>query len=98
MTAVLRLGPWLLIAAAMKPAAAEPPALALQLHPPEPKGVERPTPLPSDPIIGLRLLQEQSEAWPMWVLTPRDDDRGRRGLSFGVRPGRGLKATAKIRF
>ena len=97
MTAALRLAPWLTIAVAMDAAAAQPPAPALKLHSADPRAFAQPAPGNNAPIIGPRFLEEQ-DAWPAWIITPRANERGRRGWSFGVKPGRGLKATAKVRF
>ena len=53
-----------------------------------------------DPVLGPRLFQYDRETLPDWTLPfgPRAKDPDRRGLSFGLRPGRGLKATARLRF
>ena len=53
-----------------------------------------------DPVLGRRLFQDDVETLPSWSLPfgNRADDRDRRGFQFSVRPGRGLKATAKLRF
>ncbi len=95
-----RLAPWLLIAAAVDPAAAAPPTPKLSL--------QSMNSIPSDeavrdrkaPLLGPRLFQYDSERLPEWTLPfgPSAGEPGRRGLSFGIRPGRGVKAVAKLRF
>ena len=100
MAAAFRLVPLLLIAVAVEPAAAEPlkPGLKLQSidsvrfhEPPSPR---------NNPALRHRLFPEDEDSLPSWTLPfgAGADERDRRGLSFRVRPGRGLKATAKIRF
>jgi hypothetical protein len=55
-----------------------------------------------DPVLGRRFVEE--EALPTWTLPfgpsagERAEERGRRGLSFRVRPGHGVKAMARLRF
>jgi hypothetical protein len=106
MADILRLAPWLLIvlliAVAAAPAAAEPRMGGLKLQSVETGNFDRPARSRHDPVLGpvlnRRFLPE--EATSSWTLPfgPRANERDRRGLSFSVRPGHGLKAMAKIRF
>ena len=98
MADALRFAIWLPVAVAAAPAAAEPQGPTLTLSSTQASRDDPPTRSMPRPNIELRLLQEQEEAWPEWIFSPRPADRGRRGWSFGVRPGRGLKAASKIRF
>ena len=98
MADALRFAIWLPVAVAAAPATAEPQGPTLPLSSTEALHDDPRTRSMPRPIIGLRQLQEQDEVWPVWTISPRAADRGRRGWSFGVRPGRGLKAAAKLRF
>ncbi len=101
MTDALRLAPLLLAAVAIHPAAAAEPV------PPGPRlqsidSVRFAEPLSprTDPALRLRLFGDDEEVLPAWTLPfgTQADQRDRRGVSFSVRPGKGLKARAKIRF
>jgi hypothetical protein len=98
MADALRLAPWLLIAVAAAPAAAEPHMPRLKFQSVEAGNFDRPARARHDPVLGRRLLEE--EATPAWTLPfgARGDERDSRGVSFSVRPHHGLKAMAKIRF
>jgi len=102
MADILRLAPWLLIvlliAVAAAPAAAEPRMGGLKLQSVETDNFDRPARSRHDPVLSRRFLQE--DITPAWTLPfgPRANERDRRGLSFSVRPGHGLKGFAKIRF
>ena len=95
----IRLSPLLLIAIAIEPAMAQPlkPAINLQsidavrlTEPPSPR---------NDPALRLRLFQDDSDMVPAWNLPfGSQSERESGGVRFSVRPGRGLKATAKVRF
>jgi hypothetical protein len=110
MADILRLAPCLLIvlliAVAAAPAAAEPRMGGLKLQSVGTGNFDRPARSRHDPVLGpvlsRRFLLE--EATPTWTLpfgpraSERAEERGRRGLSFSVRPGHGLKGMAKLRF
>jgi hypothetical protein len=99
MDAAIRLVPWLLIAVAVEPAAAEPlhPATKLQSL-----DSVRSQELPpqQDRAFRHRLFQEDEEIKPAWTLPfgLQANERDDRRVTFSVRPGRGLKAKARIRF
>jgi hypothetical protein len=104
MAAVVLLAPVLfvlLMAVAAAPAAAAPRTSDWTLQTVDAGSFDRPARGRHDPVFGLSLFQE--EIVPAWTLPfgPRADERaegrGRRGLSFRVRP-HGLKATARLRF
>ena len=100
MADAFRLAPSLLIALAAYPAAAEPVKPGPKLQSMDSvRFVEPPSPR-NDPALRLRLFRDEEEFLPAWTLPfgNRADDRDRRGISFSVRPGKGLKARAKIRF
>jgi len=98
MADALRLAPWLLIAIAVDPAAAQPRMSNLKLHSVEAIRFVEPARPRHDPLLGRHLFEE--ETLPSWGFPfgSRADERDRRGLSFSVRPGRRVKATAKLRF
>ena len=96
----IRLAPLLLIAVAATPAAAEPPRPSLKLQSMDSVRSHEPPPTQYDPALRHRLFQEDEEALPAWTLPfglQSDEPDGRR-VTFSVRPGRGLKAKARIRF
>jgi hypothetical protein len=102
MAYAMRLAPLLLIAVAVAvdPAAAQSPIARVTLQSADAvRSVER-SPSRHDPLAGFRLFQQDRETLPVWVLPfgSRASERDRRGLSFSVRPGRRVKATAKLRF
>lgn len=92
----------LLIAVAAAPAAAAPRLSDWKLQTVEAGNFDRPARNRHDPVfgpvLGLRFFEE--ETMPTWALPfgPGAGDRDRRGLSFRVRPGHGLKAMARLRF
>jgi hypothetical protein len=102
----------LLMAVAAAPAAAAPRLSDWKLQTVEAGNFDRPARNRHDPVLGRvfdpvfgrQLLPEESEALPAWTLPfgtsagERAEERGRRGLSFRVRPGHGLKAMARLRF
>jgi hypothetical protein len=99
MDGAIRLAPLLLIAVVVEPAAAEPlhPATKLQSL----DSVRSQETLPQhDRAFRHRLFQEDEEMTPAWTLPfgLQADDRDDRRVTFSVRPGRGLKAKARIRF
>lgn len=111
MAAVLLLAPVLfvlLMAVAAAPAAAAPRLSDWKLQTVEAGNFDRPARHRQDPVLGQvfgrQLFPEESEALPAWTLPfgssagERAEERGRRGLSFRVRPGHGLKAMARLRF
>ena len=101
MADTLRLAPWLLIAVAAEPAAAGPPTPRFTLQSMSSSAPDEPVRGWRQPVLGPRLFQYDRETWPDWTLPfgPGANDLDRRGLGFGVRPGRrGLKATARLRF
>ena len=98
MNGAVRLAPWLLIAVAIDAVAAQPPRPRLKLQSMELVRLnERPPQY--HPALRHRLFQEDEEIRPAWTrpfgVQPDDRDRG---VTFSVRPGRGLKARARIRF
>ena len=99
MAAALRLAPWLLIAVAAEPAAAQTQAPRLKLQSLDVTGPNEPARAQHEPLFKQRFDYER-ETLPDWTFPfgTRADERGRRGVSFGIRPGRGVKATARIRF
>jgi hypothetical protein len=100
MADALRFAPWLLIAVAAGPAAAQSHIPRLKLQSVDPVRAEPIPELPRAPLHGPRFFEEQRDALPSWNLpfAPSAADRDRRGFSFSVRPGRGIKATARLRF
>ena len=100
MADALRFAPWLLIAVSAGPAAAQSHIPRLKLQSNEIVRAEPIPELPRAPLLGPRFFDDDREAGPSWYLPfgPRADDRDRRGFSFSVRPGRGIKATARLRF
>ena len=100
MADALRFAPWLLIAVAVDPAAAGPPTPKLSLQSLHSIAPDEPVRGRREPILGQRMVHYEREALPDWTLPfgPGANDPGRRGFSFGIRPGRGIKARARIRF
>ena len=100
MDGAIRLAPLLLIAVAVQPAAAEPPRPGVKLQSMDSVRLNEPPPAHYDPALRHRLFQEDEESLPAWTLPfgLQSDDRGDRRVTFSVRPGRGLKAKARIRF
>ena len=99
MDGAVRLAPLLLIAVALDPAAAEPQKPALKLQSIEAVRFSEPPSPNNDPALRLRLFRDDAEIMPAWTLPfGSQSERERGGIRFSVRPGRGLKATAKIRF
>ena len=101
MAAVLLLTPVLfvlLMAVAAAPAAAAPRPSDWKLQTVEAGNFDQPARNRPDPVFGLGLFQE--EIVPAWTIPfgPGAGERDRRGLSFRVRPGHGLKAMARLRF
>ena len=99
MDSAIRLAPLLLIAVAIDPAAAEPPRPTLKLQSIESVRLSEPRAPQQDAAFRHRLFQEDEETRPAWTLPfgLQSDDSDRR-VTFSVRPGRGLKAKARIRF
>ena len=89
----------LLIAIAIDPGMAEPVKPAIKLKSIDAvRSSERPSPR-NDPALRLRLFQDDSDIVPAWNLPfGSQSERERGGVRFSVRPGRGLKATPKVRF
>ena len=89
----------MLIAVAIDPAMAEPPRPTLKLQSMESVRLSEPRAPQQDPAFRHRLFQEDEQTTPAWTLPfgLQSDDRDRR-VTFSVRPGRGLKAKARIRF
>ena len=100
MADAVRLAPLLLIAVAIEPATAEPLKPNLKLQSIDAVRFHEPPSPTNDPALRLRLFPADEQILPAWTLPfgNRTDDRDRRGMTFSVRPGRGLKATAKLRF
>ena len=99
MDSAIRLAPLLLIAVAAEPTAAEPPKPAIKLQSIDAVRFSEPPSPRNDPALRLRLFQDDSDIEPAWTLpfgSQSESERG--GVQFSVRPGRGLKATAKVRF
>ena len=100
MNGAIRLAPLLLIAVAVHPAAAEPQRPAPKLQSMDSVRFDEPPPAQYDPALRHRLFQQDEEILPAWTLPfgLQSDERDGRGVRFSVRPGRGLKAKARIRF
>ena len=98
MAIALRFAPMLLIAAAVEPAAAQSQARERALFPFVSSRLEPVAGTSPERIARDRLLREQEEARPAWTFGFPSAERRRSGWSFGVRPGRGLKGSAKLRF
>ena len=99
MDRAVRLAPLLLIAVALDPAAAEPPKPTTKLQSIDAVRISEPPSPRNDPALRLRLFQDDSEILPAWTLPfGSQSARERGGVRFSVRPGKGLKATAKVRF
>ena len=96
----LRYATVLLIAFAADGVSAESRGPGLKLQSMESVRFDEPAWTWRDPVLGWRLFQDDTEIVPSWNLPlgSRSNERDRRGIRFGVRPGRGLKGTAKIRF
>ena len=99
MNGAFRLAPLVFLTAAVYPAAAEPSRPSVKLQSMESVRSSEPRAPQQDPAFRHRLLQEDELALPAWVLPfgLQSDDPNRR-VTFSVRPGRGLKAKARIRF
>ncbi len=87
----------MLIAVAIDPAMAEPLKPAIKLQSIDAVRLSEPPSPRNDPALRLRLFQDDSDVVPAWNL-PFGSQSERDGVRFSVRPGRGLKATAKVRF
>ena len=100
MADAFRLVPWLLIAVAADPATAQSTIATLKMQSAEAVRSDEQSRTRHDPLVGFRLFQDDRESLPMWSfpLGARGDQRDKRGMSFSVRPGRGVKATARLRF
>ena len=100
MADALRLAPLLLVAMAFEPASAEPVKPGLKLQSLDAVRFSEPATFRKDPVLRLQLSREDEDMMPGWTLpfVSQEDDRSRRGVTFSVRPGRGLKARAKFRF
>ena len=99
MDSAIRLAPLLFIAVAIDPAAAEPLKSAVTLQSIDTVRFSEPPSPHNDPALRLRLFRGDSEIVPAWTLPfGSQSERERGGVWFSVRPGRGLKATAKVRF
>jgi hypothetical protein len=99
MNGAIRVAPLLMIAVALDPAMAEPPRPTLKLQSIDAVRFSEPPSPRNDPALRLRLFQDDSEIGPAWNLPfGSQSERERGGVRFSVRPGRGLKATAKVRF
>jgi hypothetical protein len=99
MNGAARLAPLLLIAVALDAAAAEPLKPAIKLQSIDAVRLSEPPSPRNDPALRLRLFQDDSDIIPTWTLpfgSKLEHESG--GVRFSVRPGRGLKATAKVRF
>jgi hypothetical protein len=99
MDGAVRLAPLLLIAVALDPAAAEPLKPTIKLQSIDAVRFSEPPSPQNDPALRLRLFQDNGENVPAWTLPfGSQSERERGGVRFSVRPGHGLKATAKLRF
>jgi hypothetical protein len=99
MNGAIRVAPMLLIAVAIDPAAAEPVRPAINLQSIDAVRFSEPPSPRNDPALRLRLFQDDAEIMPAWNLPfGSQSERERGGVRFSVRPGKGLKATAKVRF
>ena len=99
MDGAIRLAPLLLIAVALDPAAAEPLKPSIKLQSMDAVRFSEPPSPRNDPALRLRLFQDDSDVIPAWTLPfGSQSEREPGGVRFSVRPGHGLKATAKIRF
>jgi hypothetical protein len=106
MADVLHLAPLLLfvllLAVAAAPAAAKPRTPELTLDTVAAGNFNEPARNRHDPVFGPALGRRfvQEEDLPTWTLPlgPSARERDRRGLSFRVRPGHGVKAMARLRF
>ena len=99
MNGAIRVAPLLLIAVALDPAAAEPMRSAIKLQSIDAVRFSEPPSPRNDPALRLRLFQDDADIVPAWTL-PFGAQSGleRGGVRFSVRPGHGLKASAKVRF
>jgi hypothetical protein len=88
----------MLIAVAIDPAMAEPLKPTIKLQSIDAVRLSEPPSPRNDPALRLRLFQDDSDIAPAWNLPFGSSKRERGGVRFSVRPGRGLKATAKVRF
>ena len=96
----LRFAPLLLVAIAVGPASAEPSQPSLQLQSVKAVAFSEPPSTSRDRAMRHRLFQNDDEVVPGWSLPfgLQSDERDSRRVTFSVRPGRGLKARARIRF
>ena len=96
----IRLAPLLMIAVSATPAAAEPVRPSLKLHSMDSVRFHEPPTAQYDSALRHRLFQEDEATLPAWTLPfgLQSDERDGRRVTFSVRPGRGLKAKARIRF
>ena len=99
MDGAIRLVPLLLITVAIKPAAAEPPGPSLKVQSMDSVRSQEPS-RQQDRALRHRLFQQDEETLPAWTLPfgLQSDERDSGRVTFSVRPGRGLKAKARIRF
>jgi hypothetical protein len=89
----------MLIAVAIDPAMAEPLKPSIKLQSIDAVRFGEPPSARNDPALRLRLFQDDGDIMPAWNLPfGSQPARERGGVQFSVRPGRGLKATAKVRF
>jgi hypothetical protein len=100
MNGAIRFAPLILLTAAVHPAAAQPPRASLKLQSIDAVRISEPPATQLDAKMRHRLFQQDEETLPAWTLPfgLQSDGRERGGVTFSVRPGRGLKARARIRF
>ena len=100
MADALRLLPVLLIAVAVDSAAAQPMGPSARPQSVDKVRIDEPAWKWRHPVLEHHRFQEDSENLPAWTLPfgGGADEGDRRAVTFSVRPGRGLKARAKIRF
>ena len=100
MNGAIRLAPLILLTAAVHPAAAEPPRASLNLQSMDTARYREPSSTHVDAKMRHRLFQQDEETLPAWTLPfgLQSDQQDDRRVTFSVRPGRGLKARARIRF
>lgn len=100
MADAIRFAPLLFVAVAADPTAAEPVGSNMKLQSFEAVRLHEPPSPRNDPALRLRLFPGDETIVPTWTLPfgTQADQRERGGVSFSIRPGRGVKASAKIRF
>ena len=99
MDGAIRVAPLLLIAVALDPAAAEPVRPTIKLQSIDAVRFSEPPSPRNDPALRLRLFHDDADVVPAWTLPFGSAlERESGGVRFSVRPGHGLKATAKVRF